>query len=212
MSRKLLLCGAVAGPLFVGVFTVAGALRPDYLPLRHPVSSLALTGAGRVQVANFLVAGALLVAFAVGVRRELGRTSRAGAKPWLLGAAGLGLIGAGLFPTDPVSGYPPGTPDELVYTPPGAAHDGASVLFFLGIPLACLAFAWWFARGRRRWLAAYSALSAVAFVALFLLAGLGFAQEPGFVELAGLLQRFSVGVGLAWTTVVAVVLLHAERT
>ena len=31
----------------------------------------------------------------------------------LIGAAGAGLIGAAIFPTDPVSGYLPGTPDVL---------------------------------------------------------------------------------------------------
>ncbi|NYH54330.1 hypothetical protein HNR06_003919 [Nocardiopsis arvandica] len=210
MTRRLLACGIVAGPLFATVFTVAGAVRPGYLPLRHPVSSLALTGAGWAQTANFLVAGALLVAFAVGVRRLLGRSSGAGVKPWPLGAAGVGLLGAGLFPTDPVSGYPPGTPDELVYTPAGALHDAASMLFFLGLPLACLAFALWFARGRRWVLGAYSVLSAVLFLGLFLLAGLGFSQAPELVELGGLYQRLSLVVGLAWTTVLALVLLRGD--
>jgi hypothetical protein len=36
------------------------------------------------------------------------RTGRA-----LIGAAGAGLIGAAVFATDPVSGYPPGTPGAL---------------------------------------------------------------------------------------------------
>ncbi|WP_150242471.1 DUF998 domain-containing protein [Nocardiopsis quinghaiensis] len=210
VTRGLLLCGAVAGPLFVLVFTVAGAVRSDYLPLRHPVSSLALTGAGWTQTANFLVTGALLVAFAVGVRRLLGRSSRAGVKPWPLAVAGAGLTGAGLFPADPVSGYPPGTPDELVYTPVGVLHDAASALFFLGLPLACLAFAPWFARTRRRALAAYSVLSGAVFLGLFILAGIGFSQVPEFVELGGLHQRLSLVVGLAWTTVLALVLLRTD--
>nr|WP_073702375.1 DUF998 domain-containing protein [Nocardiopsis sp. TSRI0078] len=64
LTRRLLWCGAVAGPLFVAVFTVAGAVRPDYLPPRHPVGSLALTGAGWAQTANFLVTGALPAALA----------------------------------------------------------------------------------------------------------------------------------------------------
>ena len=35
----LLVCGMVAGPLFFAIFLTAGAVRPDYDPLRHPVSS-----------------------------------------------------------------------------------------------------------------------------------------------------------------------------
>ncbi|KUP96797.1 DUF998 domain-containing protein [Thermobifida cellulosilytica] len=205
-TRGLLRCGLVAGPLFVVVFTVAGALRADYDPLRHPVSSLALTPAGWTQVANFLVTGVLLTAFAFGARRALGE--RAGLLPWLLGLCGIGLVGAGLFPTDPVSGYPPGSPDALVYTPLGAAHDGASMLFFLGLPLAALVWALRCARGGRWAAAVGSGLAAAAFVVFFLLAGLGFAQQPGLVEVGGLYQRLSVCTGLAWTTAAALALLR----
>jgi hypothetical protein len=41
-THELLCCSAIAGPLFVTVFVIEGARRPDYKPLRHPVSSLAL--------------------------------------------------------------------------------------------------------------------------------------------------------------------------
>jgi hypothetical protein len=41
-TRGLLRCGQVAGPGFVAVFLLEGAVRDGYLPLRHPVSSLAL--------------------------------------------------------------------------------------------------------------------------------------------------------------------------
>ncbi|TDQ54241.1 DUF998 domain-containing protein [Actinorugispora endophytica] len=211
LTRGLLWCGAAAGPLFVLVFTVSGSLRPGYDQLRHPVSSLALTGTGWVQVANFLVAGALLAAFAVGVRRTPRPAgARPGIGPWLLGAGGAGLIGAGLFPTDPVSGYPPGTPHALVYTAAGAAHDGASMLFFFGIPAACAAFAVRSARGRRWGFAVYSALSAAVLPAFFLLASAGFSQTEGFVELGGLYQRISVVTGLTWTTVTAALLLRGD--
>nr|WP_221308309.1 DUF998 domain-containing protein [Nocardiopsis mwathae] len=201
------MCGAAAGPIFVAAFLITGSLRPDYDQLRHPVSSLALTSAGWTQVANFLVVGTLLTAFAFGVRRAPALAGRTGFKPWLLGACGVGLIGAGLFPGDPVSGYPPGTPDELIYTPPGIAHDAFSMLFFFGLPLACMAFTLWSLRTRRRLLAAYSALTATAFVAFFLLAGMGFSQTDGYTELGGLYQRISITIGLAWTTAIALVLL-----
>src|SRR4051794_21435385 len=69
--RRLLTCGAVAGPLFVVVFLAEGATRAGYDPLRHPVSSLALGDGGWMQTVNFLVAGSLSLAFAVGLRRAL---------------------------------------------------------------------------------------------------------------------------------------------
>ncbi|QVQ52990.1 DUF998 domain-containing protein [Spiractinospora alimapuensis] len=210
-NRLLLRCGLAAGPLFVTVFTVAGALRPDYSPVRHPVSSLALTGWGWVQVANFLLAGALLLALAVGMRRVGPRPVR-GATPWLLGLGGVGLMGAGVFPGDPVSGYPPGTPDTLVYTPPGVAHDAFSVLFFLCVAAAGGALSVRCARERRWGLAVYSLLSAILFLVLLVVASSGFEQDPALVDYGGLIQRASLVVGFAWTTVVAAALLRgAER-
>src|SRR3954451_19630759 len=90
------LCGALAGPLFVGTFLVEGAVRTGYSPLRHPVSGLALGPDGGVQSINFLVTGALLVTFAVGRGDLVPRTAR-----YLLAAVGLGMIGSGVFVTDP---------------------------------------------------------------------------------------------------------------
>ena len=38
-TRRLLRCGVAAGPVFVAVFLLEGAVRDGYRPLRHPVSS-----------------------------------------------------------------------------------------------------------------------------------------------------------------------------
>ncbi|QKW31862.1 DUF998 domain-containing protein [Nocardiopsis flavescens] len=211
-NRGLLWCGVAAGPLFLGVSTLAGLLRPEYSLARHPVSSLALNGAGGVQVLNFLLTGALLTAFAVGAGRELGRAGRTGPVPWLLGLCGAGLVGAGLFRTDPVSGYPPGTPHELVYTPLGVLHDAASALFFFGLPLACVLYALRSLADRRWVVAGYSVLTAAAFFACFLWASAGFQQNPGLVAVGGLYQRASLLVGFAWIAVLALLLLRSEKT
>ncbi|MBB4934640.1 hypothetical protein F4561_005460 [Lipingzhangella halophila] len=210
-TTTLLRCGMVAGPLFVAVFTVAGAVRPDYDPLRHPVSSLSLTGAGWVQIANFVGSGLLMIAFGAGVWRVLRSAGRPGIKPWLVGGYGVGLVGAGVFVTDPLSGYPPGAPQEIVYTWSGILHDAFSALVFLiGLPLACLAFTGWFWRRRELGWAGYSLLTAVAFVAAFVLASLGFEQDPGLVAVAGFYQRAALVVSSAWFTLLAV-RLHGQR-
>ncbi|MGB8388504.1 DUF998 domain-containing protein, partial [Mycobacterium sp.] len=59
-QRVLLTCGVVAGPLFVVVFLIEGALQPDYSPMRQPVSSLSIGSMGWTQMANFLVTGLLM--------------------------------------------------------------------------------------------------------------------------------------------------------
>ena len=74
--KALLTCGAIAGPLFVVIFLVEGATRTGYNPLRHPVSSLALGNFGWMQTANFIVAGLLMVAFALGLWLTLRSSKR----------------------------------------------------------------------------------------------------------------------------------------
>jgi hypothetical protein len=207
--RGLLACGVLAGPLFLAVLLVLGATREGYDPVRHPGSSLAIGDLGWIQAVNFVVAGVLTLAFAVGVRRVL-RPVGGLWGPLLIGVWAVQLIVAGLFTSDPVSGYPPGTP--AVHERPtlsGTIHDAAAIPGFLGLAAACLVFAWWFAvRGERGW-AGYSAVSGVAFLAGLVLSTLGFAQVAGLVEIAGLLQRITVAIGMGWLGLLAVRLLRA---
>lgn len=192
----LLACGLAAGPLFTIAYLLEGAARAGYRPLRHPVSSLALGPAGWTQRANFVITGLLTLAFTAGM--WLAGPSRAGAT--LIGVWAAGLVAAGLFRTDPVSGYPPGTPDRLDHpTRAGAAHDGASLVGFLALTAACLVYA---TTGAAVW-AGYSAASGVVFAATMALAGVAFAQHPRLVAHGGLVQRASITVGLAWMTVLA---------
>jgi hypothetical membrane protein len=205
MTKALLACGAIAGPLFVVAFLFEGATRANYDPLRHPVSSLALGDYGWVQSANFIVAGLLTLAFSVGLRRvlRLGKGSTWG--PLLVGVWAVGLLGAGVFVTDPVSGYPSGSPDRLAGNSwHGALHDLFSLLGFVALAAACFVFGRRFAgRGNRGW-ALYSAISGVVFAVAFVLSSAGFAQVEGLVDLAGLLQRVAVVVGFGWLTLLAV--------
>jgi len=203
--HRLLLAGLLAGPLFIVTFLVEGAFRDGYDPMRHPVSSLALGPGGWIQIANFVVAGALTLAFAVGLRRSLRPGPGAAAGPALIAVWGVSLLGAGLFRTDPVSGFPAGTP--AAPDPPswhGIVHDLVFALpGFACLAAAMLVFAYAFARRHAPWWAVYSGLSAVAFLVLFFLAGAGFAQDPRWVATAGLLQRLTVGIGWLWLTLLA---------
>ncbi|PSK91853.1 uncharacterized protein DUF998 [Murinocardiopsis flavida] len=203
--RALLACGVAAGLLFVGVFLGTGAVRADYDPVRHPVSSLALGDTGWTQTAAFIASGLLMAAFAVGLRRALG-TGRASVwGPLLIGLWGVGLIGAGIYTTDPVSGYPPGTADLLTeYSPHGLLHDLFSTPVFLAPPAACVLFALRFVGERRYGWAAYSVATAVGFTAATVLASLGFGQVSGFADLGGLLQRIALVTGFAWAALLAV--------
>jgi hypothetical protein len=211
LTNVLLVGGVVAGPLFTVAWLVQGATRADYDPLRYPISSLSLGDAGWVQMATFVSAGLLTFASGLGVRRALPPSgTRWG--PALIGLIGIGLIGAGLCVTDPLNGYPPGTPllpsQRTVH---GILHDLFGIPFFLGLPVTGLVFARHFGRAGQRGWAVYSGLSALAMFTVFLVARLGL--RPGFEDLGrvfGLFQRVAVTIGWAWLTLLPAYLLTAR--
>jgi Protein of unknown function (DUF998) len=211
-TPALLVCGAVAGPLFVATFTAAGRARPAYDPMRHPVSSLALGPTGWVQRANFAVNGVLYLAMAVGIARSRRRGVLPRFGPALIGAAGVGQITAGVFTTDPVSGYPPGTPPtQEGYSGIGALiHDLGAVPVFIGIPVAASAWTRAFIRNGRRGWAGYSAGTAASMLIGFALTSAAFAQARRLVPFGGLFQRLTVAVGMGWLTALALEELSAS--
>jgi hypothetical protein len=142
VTRALLAGGVVAGPLFVTAVFAQAALRDGFDFKWHPLSLLSLGGAGWIQIANFIVTGALYVGCAVGIRRAL-RGARGGTwGPRLIGVFGACLIWAGVFPPDPYEGFPPGTPDGPGHmTWHGLLHSVAPPLAFLALSVACLVFA-----------------------------------------------------------------------
>jgi Kef-type K+ transport system membrane component KefB len=210
-TNTLLACGVIAGPLFVIAFVVEGATRANYNALRHPVSSLALGDAGWMQIANFIVAGLLMLAFAFGLQRVLQQLGGSRWEPGLIAVWAVGLIGAGIFLSDPVSGYPPGTPDQIQIqnrTIQGALHDLLSVAGFTALSAACFLFGRRFAKRKQHGWAVFSAATGMVLLGGFVLASVGFSQAEGFVDLAGLFQRTAVTVGWTWLTVLAV---HLRR-
>jgi hypothetical protein len=181
-TRRLLVCGIVAGPLFVVVVALQVLLRDGFDLSRHPISLLSLGSAGWVQIANFVVSGALALAAAVGLRRALGEGPRTTWGPRLIGVYGVGLIAGGVFLADPAFGFPPGTPpgmpDEFSWH--GIVHAVAPPLAFLALLVACFVFARRFAAlGRRGWVA-YSFGTALVVIALLAVPG----QDGASVALA----------------------------
>lgn len=177
------------------VLFILGATRPDYDAFRHPGSSLALGPGGWLQSANFVVAGLLTLAFSISLSVLLGTR-----KAWLIAVWSLGLVGAGVILSDPISGYPPGSPALPVPTFAGRAHDLLSTVGFLALLLAFFAFA----RGRGSGWAVYSAVSALVFLGALLVSNLGWTQAEPWVGLAGLFQRVAVVTGMTWLTVLAI--------
>jgi hypothetical protein len=199
-ARGLLRCGMWAGPVFAATFLAEGAVRDGYRPLRHPVSSLSLGPGGWIQTANFAVTGALCLVGAAGLHLAGSRT-----EPAMVAAAGAGLIGSAAFRTDPVGGYPPGTPDmPAVSSRTGTAHNLAAVPVFFGLPAAAACYGWqsWRA-GQPPGFAIYCAATAITMPVAAALAAAGFGQSSWLGRYGGLFQRASIITGLAWLTAVS---------
>jgi hypothetical protein len=215
-TRRSLLGGMLAGPLFTVAYLLEGAIKPDgYDPLRHPVSSLALGEFGGLQTASFIVAGVPSLAGAAGLRRALRAAPgpRRGARwgPLLLGIWAAQLVCMGIFRTDPVSGYPPGTPaaHEQYSGPAAALHDAIAMLGFVALAAACVVFAVRFVVRRRPGWAACSALSALGFLATMALAIAAFEQVEPLTAYGGLFQRIAITIAWCWQTLLAAHTLRA---
>ena len=177
----------IAGPLLFSLaFTAQGLMRRgEYDPVAEPVSALEAGPRGWLQQLNFVVFGALLLAFAVGLHRSTApsRFGRAGTALLSVSAAGLFLAAA--FPLrEDATG--------TTYDPGG--HFLAGVTFFLGSALALLALAGHL-RADPRWRGLSSYLLVAGLVALACFVALGrFAIPDGapLHDYAGLLQRATI--------------------
>jgi hypothetical protein len=140
VTRSLLGYGLVAGPFYVVVALLQAALRPGFDLTRHDVSLLSNGPWGWVQIVNFCLTGAMVIACAIGVHRAL-RGQRGGTwGPPLLGLYGLGLIAAGIFVADPMNGFPAGAPagHPAIITVHGMLHMVGAAIGFSGLIGACL--------------------------------------------------------------------------
>ena len=165
-TARLLTAGIVAGPLFLVVWALQAFTRDGFDPGRHPLSLLSLGDLGWIQIANFVLTGALFVACAVGLRHVLHPGSGGTWGPRLVGAVGAGLIVAGVFITDAGAGFPAGAPagaPQMSWH--GALHEVGYVVVVLSWTAACFAFRRRFAAlGQRGWARACVATVVAALV------------------------------------------------
>jgi hypothetical protein len=207
ITPLLLWCGIIAGPLFIAVFLVEGALRDNYQPRRQPVSTLAIGKRGWIQRANFWITGILALAYAFGLPAALLAYDGSFWLPLLMGIYAAGLLGAGVFVTD-ITGLPKDSGALAVKRPlSGVLHDAFSLPVFAALPAAAFVFAHLFlSTGEAGW-AGYSIISGIVFILGFMGAGRGFSGDPKLAPIAGLLQRLTLTIGWIWLSLVAAHLL-----
>jgi hypothetical protein len=84
LTTALLTCGIVAGAMLPTVLWIDGATRPGYSLWHHGASQVGLGERAGLQTANFVLAGILVVGFAIGYVGSCSQdAARIGARPCL---------------------------------------------------------------------------------------------------------------------------------
>lgn len=187
VTRSLLGWGMVAGPFYLVVGVVLALTREGFDLGRHQLSLLMLGDGGWMQATNLILSGSMTLAAALGFYRALRGSAAATWAGALLGVYGLGLIGSGIFPPDPMAGFPLGAPPGS--TTSGLLHLGFGLIQFLALVVAAFVAASFFARSGDPGTALYSRISGVVVFA-------GFAGGAA-------LATSAIGVASLWLAVVA---------
>ncbi len=200
VTRSLLGWGVVAGIFYLITGVVHGVLREGFDFSRHALSLLMLGPSGWVQSANLILSGLMVMAAALGLARVILPAKRTS---MLLGVYGLALIASGIFPPDPMAGFPEGavaTGGSLS----GILHLAFGAVGFVALAVAAFMASGWL-RGRREAVLANLSRLAGAVILLGFIGGAALSAGPAGV----LLLWLAVVAGWAW---LAIVCAHAYRT
>lgn len=203
VTRSLLGYGVLAGALYLVAGTVLAVNREGFDLARHPLSLLMLGEGGWMQRANLILAGSMTIAAGLGFSRAMRGAEVGGRTPLLIAVYGACVVASGIFPPDPMEGFPPGSAGGEASLS-GIAHLAFGAVGFVSLAVATFAMARWCAdRAEGSW-ATYSRGSGAVIIV-------------GFVAGAAL-ATMTVGVVALWVAVVtgwvwlAAVSIHAYGT
>ncbi|MEO9222972.1 MAG: DUF998 domain-containing protein [Mycobacteriaceae bacterium] len=132
VTKSLLGYGVLAGPFYIVVSLAQSLAHQGFDLTRHDWSLLATGPQGWIQMANLVITGIMVIAFAIGASRSMPSVWA----PRLVVLYGVGLVGAGLLVADPRGGYPVGSPAATQLSLHGAGHMIAGMIGFAGLILA----------------------------------------------------------------------------
>jgi hypothetical protein len=199
VTRSLLGYGVLAGVVFEASILIQGLTRHGFRLAHHDASLLSNGPLGWIQIATFLVAGAMTVAAAAGMRRALAGRPGGTWGPRLIAVYGAGLMAAGPLYADPAYGFGPGAPaGKAVHISwHGAGHLISASIGFTALIVACFVVARYFSHARQRGLAVFSRVTGLAFLAAF--AGVTTGSSSSAVVVP-----FYAAVLLAWIWIAAI--------
>jgi hypothetical protein len=185
VTRSLLGWGVFVGPFYIVVGLALALTREGFDLARHPLSLLMLGELGWLQAANLILSGLMTIAAALGFVRAMQGARTAGG---LVGGYGACLIASGIFPPDPMAGFPAGAmPNSASIS--GVLHLAFGAIGFLLLVAACFVFAAWCGRRDETSYALYSRIS-------------GAVVPLGFVG-GAILPIQELGVASLWLVVLA---------
>ncbi|GAC1457737.1 MAG: DUF998 domain-containing protein [Ktedonobacteraceae bacterium] len=205
LTRRLLLCGAIAGPFFLFTVLIQDYTRPGFDPRLDPLSLLSLGNWGWIQIVNFALAGVLNLLYAVGLWRRL-HPGRAGTwGPILIGAYGLGLLVVSIFRTDPANGFPLGVAAATQPTWHGAIHALGGLFVFVMLSAALAVFVRLFLARKQYGWAFYCLASAGLILFIFF---------TGFTNIAFMARTLRLATFIGWmaASMIAIKLLCPSDT
>jgi uncharacterized protein DUF998 len=201
--RARLICGAVAGPMFVFVVLVQSYTVPGFDPRLDHMSLLSLGPWGFVQIANFALCGILNLVYAQGLWRLLHGGPSGTFAPILIAIYGLGLVTVGVFTTDPARGFPPGSFPPATPSWHGAIHALIAIPVFVGDAAALAVMARYFISRHEPGWAVYVAVSSLLMLVFFFMSFTSTVLFARFLDLGVL-------VGWLGAAVVAIKLLNSS--
>ncbi|BCL77932.1 DUF998 domain-containing protein [Ktedonobacteria bacterium brp13] len=215
-TKLLIACGAIGPLLFILVFLVESATRPNYSAWHNFVSDLSESNQGWTQITSFLLCGTCVFCFALGLRQVFRSGKGAIWGPLLLGVFGLSLIIAGLFVTDPSLGYYPAGTSRSTQTLHGMIHMANAPLAFGSLTMAIFVLTRRFASDPvwRGW-ARYSLVTGLLFLGFFIACIVAQALDTNGLlpnSPTGLLERISIIIGWVWIALLALQLLRQMRS
>jgi hypothetical membrane protein len=203
--RRLCFSGAAAAPVFTAAWLAAGLARPDYNPRVDHISALSAENAPHpwLMIAGFVLAGLLLIAFAVAIHRLTAAPGGLSLGATLVGLAGLAMTVTGLIREDDPAETARGLPSTLA----NRLHDNASLLLILALLLAPPAVAWGLGRS-----GAWPGLVAGAWLTAAITLALGLVFALDLVAWSGLTQRLLISAPLLWLMFLAIGLYRRTIT
>lgn len=193
-----------APAVFTVLVIIAGAYYPGYSHVTQAISELGGVAARNplIQNVNFFVSGILIVAFAVGLYRHLGRAGHSVFGVVLVGAFGLVISVHAFLPCDAGCAF---------VSPVGSAHNVSGLAGFLSVTAGVFLVSRVFAVDRNwRSYRAYSMMTAIAGFASLVL-WIALAKAARMQVMNGSLQRVFASIIFVWIEVIAVRLFALSR-